>query len=151
MRTDRAGNPLKNPIPRFDELLIFYDRQFKHKTMSESKISLAFNGKFYEEHSDAILENFAQQYFRPFANTYKVNEFRNLAFTFRRDSNMRKISDLIKKSFINFAIIAQEEFHLGKQNQDLGNKIVNFTKAVIYSSPLDGLFAECAGQNYLYN
>ncbi len=65
-------------IPCYEDLMKFYDQKHTYKTVSESKMTYTWCGTHYEYTPSMMLENFAQNYFDPFAKSDKTIEFRQL-------------------------------------------------------------------------
>lgn len=84
--------------PCYKDLREFFERQNKY--VAHSKICWVYNGKHYEAFERALLQNFAQTHFDPYAMTKMTQEFENLVM--RTNPVDPQLWDLTTKRKINF-------------------------------------------------
>jgi putative DNA primase/helicase len=64
------------PIPNYADLRKFFERS--HHYVAHSKLCFVWHATHYELYESALLENFAQRHFNPYAHTGMTAEFKNL-------------------------------------------------------------------------
>lgn len=64
--------------PNFEDLRKYYEQINPYKTVASSKCVYIYRNGVWEIENDSNLEGFAQEHFKPKANTSMCNEFRNL-------------------------------------------------------------------------
>ena len=84
--------------PCYKDLREFFERQNKY--VAHSKICWVYNGTHYESYERALLQNFAQTHFDPYAMTKMTSEFENLIM--RTNPVDPQLWDLTTKRKINF-------------------------------------------------
>lgn len=77
-----CGFTLKGPrganIRQFNDLLLYFDKNYHHKSVGAIKKVYLYTGKHYRLTNDFELKNYAHERFMPLASTDEANEFSNL-------------------------------------------------------------------------
>lgn len=73
-----ANGGLGKPVPCYEDLRKFFEREYTYKGLGGSRMVHVWNGKHYEYMENAFIEQFAQEHFDPAANNTKVSEFKSL-------------------------------------------------------------------------
>ena len=69
---------MKTGKPCFEDLRRFFEKEKPYLAMGSSKVCMVWVGTHWEAYDDTFLENFAQTYFNPSAQTWMTQEFKNL-------------------------------------------------------------------------
>lgn len=65
-------------VPQYEDLRRYFQKKTHYKMLGSSKICFKWNGEFYDEMPDIYLEGFAQQHFKPNADSFMTREFKSL-------------------------------------------------------------------------
>ena len=75
-------NPINGEIkigrPNYEDLRKFFEEKYIYCTMGDSEIVYVYNGSHWSQMPNPFIRHFAQDNFRPYADTTKCSEFKNL-------------------------------------------------------------------------